>query len=135
VAAKKKSAPADKDLQRTVKKLRSQLDRADARADKWKKRAAQLEKSVALSEARAKKLSKKLAKASSSPTAAPIPALAEADGPTDVADSPTTDSSEVADAAAPDAGWTVVQLRAEARSRGLTGLSGKSKAQLLEALT
>jgi hypothetical protein len=35
----------------------------------------------------------------------------------------------------PDETWTVVQLRAEARARGLAGLSNKPKAQLLSALT
>ena len=35
----------------------------------------------------------------------------------------------------PDETWTVVQLRAEARARGLVGTSNKSKAQLLDALS
>ena len=35
----------------------------------------------------------------------------------------------------PDQTWTVVQLRAEARARGLAGMSNKPKAQLLAALT
>ncbi len=34
----------------------------------------------------------------------------------------------------PDDSWTVAQLRAEARTRGLTGLSRKTKAELLAAL-
>ena len=36
---------------------------------------------------------------------------------------------------APDETWSVVQLRAEARARGLTGMSNKTKAQLLAALS
>ena len=47
----------------------------------------------------------------------------------------TEDADASESAAGPDESWTVVQLRAEARSRGITGLSGKSKAQLLEALS
>ena len=35
----------------------------------------------------------------------------------------------------PDMSWTVVRLRAEARARGLTGLSSKPKAEILAALT
>ncbi len=35
----------------------------------------------------------------------------------------------------PDASWTVVRLRAEARARGLNGVSTRSKAQLLDLLT
>lgn len=134
MAAKTRTASADKDLKKTLKKLRSQLDRADARADKWRKKAVQLEKSAAKSQAEVKKLTKRLDKASrtgrqssaddsSSPTVAPIPAVA--------ADAPDTAESD----GGPSSDWTVVQLRAEARSRGLTGLSGKSKAQLLEALS
>lgn len=36
--------------------------------------------------------------------------------------------------ATPDATWTVVQLRAEAGSRGISGVSRMRKAELLEAL-
>ncbi|MGZ5400551.1 MAG: SAP domain-containing protein, partial [Nocardioides sp.] len=35
----------------------------------------------------------------------------------------------------PDHSWTVIELRQEARSRGLTGLSRKTKAELIAALT
>ena len=88
MAAKKRSTDADKELKKTVKKLRSQLDRADAKADKWKKKAGKLEKSAAQSEAQVKKLTKRLEKANdksrrssagdtSSPTAAAIPAVAD----------------------------------------------------------
>lgn len=130
MAAKKRSTTAEKDLKKTVKKLRAQLDRSDAKADKWKKKAGKLEKATALSDARVKKLTKQLEKTSSSPVVAPIPAVAE---PTETA-AETTQTTE-SSGAGPNPDWTVVQLRAEARSRGLTGLSGKSKAQLLEALS
>ena len=160
MAAKKRSTTADKDLKKTVKKLRSQRDRADAKAEKWKKKARKLEKSAAQSDAQVKKLTKRLDKATrtskdstvgdtSSSTVAPIPAVAAepADVPEAVdmdgidteatqgegIDTEAPDASEAA--VGPDESWTVVQLRAEARSRGLTGLSGKSKAQLLEALS
>jgi hypothetical protein len=35
----------------------------------------------------------------------------------------------------PDETWSVVQLRAEARDRGVTGMANKTKAQLLAALS
>jgi hypothetical protein len=35
----------------------------------------------------------------------------------------------------PDETWSVVELRAEARARGLVGMSNKPKAQLLAALS
>jgi len=47
---------------------------------------------------------------------------------------PTATASSMETFGTPDETWTVVRLRGEARSRGLTGLSGKSKAQLLEML-
>ena len=56
----------------------------------------------------------------------PSPAKAVAPETTDSADRPTS---------MPDESWTVVRLRAKARTRGLTGMSGKSKTGLLAALT
>jgi hypothetical protein len=38
------------------------------------------------------------------------------------------------DPRSPDASWTVAQLRAEARRRGISGLSNKPKAELVKAL-
>jgi hypothetical protein len=138
VPAKKQSAATDKELRGKIKKLRSKLERADARAERWKTKAERLERTAAESEARVKKLTKRLDKASRTsgprqPPAierAPETAAATTD-PTPVDSTPVDSSS----AAAPDASWTVVQLRAEARSRGIAGLSGKSKAELLAALT
>ena len=128
VTAKNRSGSAEKELKTTVRKLRAKLDRADARAERLKTKAAGLEETAAELEAHVKKLKKRLKKASrpaETDVATPGPAL------TTVDPSPADTSQP---AVSPDASWTVVQLRAEARSRGLTGLSGKSKAQLLAAL-
>jgi len=38
-------------------------------------------------------------------------------------------------ASVPDKTWTVAQLRAEARARGMSGMSSKAKAELLAALS
>ena len=125
MSAKKRSS-AEKDLEKTVRKLRAQLERSDAKAKHWKKKAGQADKAVASSQARVKKLERRLDKAAA-PTTRPVEEPAVPEG-TAVPEEPS------ATAAGPDSSWTVVQLRAEARSRGLTGLSNKPKAQLLDAL-
>jgi chromosome segregation ATPase len=121
----KKRSSAEKDLEKTVRKLRAQLERSDAKAKHWKKKAGQADKAVATSQTRVKKLERRLEKASA-------PAARSVEEP--AASEETAVSEEPSATAGPDSSWTVVQLRAEARSRGLSGLSNKSKAQLLEAL-
>lgn len=131
--AKKQSAATDKELRGKIKKLRSKLERADARAERWKTKAERLERTAAESEARVKKLTKRLDKASRTSGPRQPPAIEHAPETAAATTDPTpVDSSP---SAAPDASWTVVQLRSEARSRGIAGLSGKSKAELLAALT
>lgn len=125
MAAKKKQS-AEKELKATVKKLRSRLERAEARAERWKKKAGQHAKSADAAQAQVKKLAKRNKRL-------------EEQSARGAADEVHTSSPVSVDTAArsngvPDDTWTVVQLRTEARDRGLTGLSGKSKAQLLEAL-
>jgi len=119
VPAKKKPA-TDKQLKGEVKKLRVKLERAGAKVERWKKRARRSEKDAADSRATVKKLRKRLENASAAAAPQALPTAAAASAET---------------SGNPDETWTVVRLRAEARSRGLTGLSGKSKAQLLEMLT
>jgi hypothetical protein len=142
MSAKKRSS-SEKDLEKTVRKLRAQLERSDAKVKRWKKKAVQSDKAASASQARVKKLERRLDKAAerdAKPTAVPAtgPTADPASGPTaEPASGPTAEPLEPQQPEAvegPDASWTVVQLRAEARSRGLTGLSNKSKAQLLEAL-
>jgi hypothetical protein len=124
----------EKKLKARVKELRSKLAKAEASAKRWKKEAGRLREAAAQSEGQVKKLSKRLEKASraaesSEPSKPKVPER------TSLATQPmsTTDISQSA-ATCPDASWTVLQLRAEARSRGLTGLSRESKAELLSAL-
>ena len=125
MSAKKRSS-AEKDLEKTVRKLRTQLERSDAKAKHWKKKAGQADKAVTTSQTRVKKLERRLEKASA-PATRPVEESAAQEAPA-VSEEPS------ATEAGPDSSWTVVQLRAEARSRGLSGLSNKSKAQLLDAL-
>ncbi len=104
----------------TSKKQRAALAKAEARADRWKAKAqksraaaAGAEKRVATLEKRVAKLEKRLARVRRD--AAPAPTVEPAEG-------------------APDDSWTVARLRAEARARGLEGLSRKTKQQLIDAL-
>ena len=143
MTAKKRSASAKKELKATVKDLRSKLDRADAKAERLKSKAAGLKNARKELEAQVKELRKRntrLEKASR-PAEPRKPDVTEetsmvTDGPGSAVPPATADPSPTAapSSVEPDAGWTVVQLRAEARSRGLTGMSGKTKAQLLAAL-
>ena len=132
MAAKKKSS-SKKQLRSKIKKLKARVKRSDAKAMRWKKKAKRRGGIAASSQARVTKLEKELAEArrptgptDETPDELLSPTEAVAPEPTDSVDQPTS---------APDATWTVVRLRAEARARGLTGTSGKSKSELLAALS
>ena len=134
MAKKKGSVAADKDLKATVKTLRSDLATTKAKLKQAKKKAARLERSLSDSKSQVKKLKKASTRSRES-----VPPVAESSAVEPSADSaapaeisqPASSTRDVT----PDDSWTVVQLRAAARSRGLTGLSGKPKADLLSALT
>jgi hypothetical protein len=140
VASKKKSAPSDKQLRATVEKLRTTLERTEAKAAKWKTEARRQEKVAADLEGRLKKANRrarKLEAGTPAPAAKRSPAREKGPKAEPVLPeaAPTGDASAPgADHEVPDDTWTVVRLRAEARSRGLAGLSNKSKADLLAAL-
>ena len=109
------------------------MERADAKAARWQKKAKRQQAAFAASQRRVTKLEKKLAEArrTTSPKGAardevPAPTEVVVPGPSESARQPTS---------TPDVSWTVVRLRAEARARGLTGLSSKPKAEILAALT
>ena len=112
-------------------KTETKLAKANARAERWKKEAAAHRTAASRSDARVERLQKKLERA----TAALKPVAAT--GPNE----PAGTGGSVAKPTGPDGltvpdkTWTVVQLRAEARARGLSGTSKKSKTQLLAALT
>ena len=149
----------EKQLKATVKSLTAKLKRSEAKTARWKKEAERHEAAAAASEARVAKLNKKLTSARRTASqATPIGGvgLVPSDGvsadqavstdepaaPEEVEQAQTTEVSTPEKAVStsdptdlPDASWTVARLRAEASSRGLTGLSGKNKAQLIAALT
>ena len=117
MAKKKTGSASDKQDKAAIRKLAAKLERAEAKAEKWKAAAKRAQAEAATLKTRAATLDKKLVKAKA------------AARQTTAVDVPAPQS-----AAAPDDSWTVAQLRAEARSRKLTGLSNKTKAELLAAL-
>jgi chromosome segregation ATPase len=130
--------PLNRELKKTLSGVRSQLtktetklSKANQKADRWKKETAAQRTAASRSDARVEKLQKKLDRAAAAlePVQAVGPLEAAASGLT-VGEPPAADGLTV-----PDETWTVVQLRAEARARGLVGMSKKSKAELLDAMS
>lgn len=133
----KKITAANDDLKKTLTGVRSQLtktetklNKANAKAERYKKEAAAQRTAAARADARAETLQKKLARATAAlkPVQATRPPKA-ATSKRSPAKPATVDGLTI-----PDQTWTVVQLRAEAHARGITGLSNKPKPQLLAAL-
>lgn len=112
-------------------KTETKLAKAKDKAERWKKEALAQRRSAQRSGARVAKLEKKLDRAGAAA------ARSRPTGRRDVAVSehPVTKPAIAEGAAVPDESWTVVQLRAEARARGLVGVSNKPKARLLAALS
>jgi peptidoglycan hydrolase CwlO-like protein len=133
-----KSSSTQKDLEKSLSSLRGELTRTEKalakaknRAERWRKEAKVQKRSASRARARVEKLRQKLdgASAAREPVQATAPTEVRASS-RQVAEPATVDS-----VTAPDETWSVVQLRAEARARGLTGMSNKTKAQLLAALS
>ncbi len=122
-----KKKRSTKKLEATVEELEARAERAETKAARWKKRAKKAEAEATGLEARAAELDKKLVKVQDV-------AQGQVPAPDASQDDQQGDQQDDRSSATPDADWTVAQLRAEARSRGLTGMSNKSKAELLEAL-
>ena len=134
----KELTATNRELKKTLSGVRGQLTKtetklakANEKAERWKKETAAQRTAASRSDARVEKLQKKLDRAAAAlePVQAVGPLEAAASGRT-VGEPTAADGLTV-----PDQTWTVVQLRAEARARGLVGMSNKSKAQLLDALS
>ena len=128
----------NRDLRKTLSNVRGQLTKTETKlakahekAERWKKQAAAHRTAASRSDARGERLQKKLDRAREAlkPVVASGPNVAAGTGRS-VTEPTTADGLTV-----PDKTWTVIQLQAEARARGLTGTSNKSKSQLLAALT
>ncbi len=133
-----KLTATNEELEKSLSVLRGQLTRTENKLSKteekvkrWKEEATAARTAAARSDARVEKLQRKLDRASA--TLQPVKAV----GPVDAAATgrPAGERIVADGLTAPDASWTVTQLRAEARARGLAGLSDKPKAQLIAALT
>ena len=132
-----KRNPKQKEPDKTVSALRGELsttkkalDKSKDRADRWRQRAKDQKRAAQRARARIEKLQRKLAGASASSAKVQAAPMDEMPSVRPVAESTTVDVVAV-----PDETWSVVQLRAKARARGLTGMSSKTKAQLLTALS
>ena len=145
MAKKQKSATAaaEKQLRAAVKKLQGQLAAAEKSAEKWKARAKEGRSVTAGVKSELAAVRRRLEKSELSVTKwrdrarkrAPVGAAPS--GPA-AATSPATSSASVSAGSVPsgdpDDSWTVTALRAEARRRGITGYSRKTKAALLAEL-
>ena len=134
----KKLNATNQELKRTLAVVRGQLTKSETKltkatgkAERWKKEAAAQRRASSRSGVRVEKLQKKLGRAAAAlePIRAPGPMEAAASG------GPVAEPTAADRVTGPDETWSVVQLRAEARARGLVGMSNKPKAQLLAALS
>ena len=133
-----KSSAKQNELKKSLSTVRGQLTRsekkltkAEDRAERWKTEAKAQRKSASRAQARAAKLQQKLDRASTArePVRATEPMEATASA------QPVAEAATADGVAVPNETWSVVQLRAEARARGLVGLSNKPKAELLAVLS
>ncbi len=134
----KRSGSKQKELEKGLSSLRGQLTgtekaltKAKNRADRWRQEAKVQRRSASRAGARVEKLRQKLdgASAALEPVQAAAPMEGTAPG------GPVAEPTTVDGVTVPDETWSVVQLRSEARARGLTGMSNRTKAQLLAALS
>lgn len=133
-----KLTATNRDLKRTLSGVRGQLTKtehklakANEKGERWRKEAAAHRTSASRSDARVERLQKKLDRA----TEALRPVRAAGPNQAGAAGRSVTERTGSDGLTIPDKTWTLVQLRAEARARGLSGTSKKSKQQLLAALT
>ena len=152
------SSKAEKKLQRTVEKLSRRLDAAEADAKQWRKKAKKHQEVASGAKDESSRLRKRLDKATVPEQAATPPpvvaapakkAPAKKTAPAKKAPAKKATAkkapakkapakkapAKTASAGGPDATWTLTALRAEARSRGLSGYSRASKSQLLARLS
>jgi hypothetical protein len=116
-------------LRRQLTSTEKALTKAKKRADRWRKEAKAQTRSASRATARVEKLRQRLDTGS----AAQEPDRPVA--PMNEVPSGRPTAGPTGGVTAPDETWSVVRLRAEARARGLTGMSNKTKPQLLAALS
>ena len=125
---------AEDQLKAGAKRLQAQLGTVEKAAGKLATKAKDRLPAAADVKPDLPRVRRRLQKATSSvtkrkgPRAAPTPPTSSAAAPTTASRAPSSTPS------APDDSWTVADLRAEAKQRGLTGYSRKTKAQLVAEL-
>jgi len=134
MAAKKSPSPSRKKATSSMRTLEAKQHRAEEKAARWKGKAKIAQAEVADLTRRVGKLEKKLAKARSK-VREPAPVSDRGRVASVTAEAPGETGATRQPSGSPDATWTVAQLRAEARSRGISGLSNKPKSVLIEALS
>lgn len=117
-------------LKGQLTKTEQKLTKAAERTERWKKEAKAHKKSASKAGGRVELLQEQLDQASAALETVPSEAIVEAAGVDGSVSRQDTDEG----VGAPNESWTVVQLRAEARARGMAGMSKKSKADLIAAL-
>lgn len=130
-AAKQKQLKKDLSaVKGQLTKTEKKLAKAGERTQRWQKEAKAHKKSASKAGARADLLQEQLDETRASLQPAPSEATVEAAR----ADEPGSGEPTDDGVGTPGDHWSVVQLRAEARARGLTGMSKKNKAGLIDAL-
>lgn len=117
-------------LKGQLTKTEKKLTKAAERTERWKKEAKAHKKSASKAGARADLLQEQLDQASA--TLEPVPSEASVQAAS--VDAPVTGQETDDGLGSPNEDWSVVQLRSEARARGMTGMSKKRKAELIAAL-
>ncbi|MGB3187772.1 MAG: hypothetical protein WBG36_15405 [Ornithinimicrobium sp.] len=130
-------ATTQKELKKDVSTVKGQLTKTETKLAKqaertkgWKKEAKAHKKSAAKAGARADLLQEQLDEAKAALKSVPSEASVEAASANEPGTGKPTDDG----VGTPDESWSVVQLRAEARARGITGMSKAKKADLIDAL-
>jgi len=130
-----KSITEDEESKARLSTMKVQLTRSEKRltkvtdrAERWKKEAKTHRKAASQAAALAERLQQELDRATSSATV-------QTDDPRPRGASPVDLATTAQGRAVPNESWSVIQLRAEARTRGLVGLSNKPKADLIAALS
>lgn len=131
-AAKQKKLKKDVSaLKGELTKAKKRLTKAAERTERSKKKAKAAEKAASKAGARANLLQEQLDQAAAAVDSAPSEATVDAARVDAEATTQETDDG----AGVPDESWSVVQLRAEARARGMAGTSKTPKSELIAALT
>jgi len=136
-ARKNGKSSTEQELRAKLSTLQAQLTTSEKRltktadrAERWKTEAKTHKKAASRVEARVNKLERKLERATDDVAVEAVPVARP-----DASSLSPDDAAATVNNKVPDQTWSVVQLRAEARRRGMVGLSNKPKTDLIAALS